>query len=268
MKISAFTILSEPERLKYPYIESIKSFLPIADEIIVVCNYLDEFRDGSDEIVKQIDPKVKVIYGLFDYKRFGWASQGLMRTNGYYAATGDIVLMFDADGVLHENDIERTRGDLERILNEQIPYGFWMKHHFFKTEYCWRQCKHSGIYNKSLIGNKFNFYGHKGYYAPNWELLGEVARGRQIDTYIFGYEHLWEDKDLFFQKLHNSYIMQKSVKPDLDEEEFKKSFFENLKEKKAEVTTEFISLDKHPRVIQDKLKEINIDMWGYNNFGM
>jgi hypothetical protein len=258
-KISAFTILSEPERLCYPYIESIKSFLPLCDEIIVVYNILPEFQDGSLEKLQSLDSKVKVISGLFDYKRLGWASQGIMRTNGYYACTGDIVLMFDADGIFHEKDINKTREELSRIVLDGVYWGFWMKHHFYSKTHCWRQCKHSGIYNKKIMGNKFNFYGHKGYYAPNWELFPK-EKGRQLDTYIYGYEHLWETEEILRKKLEDSIVMQKSVHPDfMDYDEFRKTFDQRRLEKMCYQ----IPVTEQPKIIQEKLNSITKEMYGF-----
>src|SRR3990167_10674324 len=126
-KISSFVIMSEPEKVRYPYLEAVKSFLPLCDEIIVVFNCIKD-DDEALEKLKNLDPKVKIIYGLFDYERFGWASQGIMRTNGYYASTGDMVLMFDADGILHENDVSKARTAIEQMYNNGTAYGFWMKH--------------------------------------------------------------------------------------------------------------------------------------------
>jgi hypothetical protein len=257
--------MSEPDRLNFPYIECVKSFLPLCDEIIVVYNILKP-DDGYDKL-KNLDPKVKIIAGLFDYERFGWASQGIMRTNGYYASTGDIVLMSDCDAILHEKDIEDIRRQLTRIYDEKVLYGFWMKHRFNRKETYVRQCKHSGIYNKSLLGNSFNFYGHTGNYAPNWDIIPEdQRRGRQLEAYIYGYEKLWDDWETFKDKVEKSRIMQKSVHSNIPES---KDFLENFMKEKREKTLvegKLMSIDQQPKIIQEKLRQITPKMWGWSNF--
>ena len=57
MKVSAFTYVRNGLYLDYPFIESIKSVLPIVDEIIVV---IGDSTDGSREAVENIgDSKIK-----------------------------------------------------------------------------------------------------------------------------------------------------------------------------------------------------------------
>jgi len=263
-KISGFVIMSEPERLCYPYLESVKSFLPLCDEIIVVYNIL--FQDEALEKLKNLDPKVKVISGLFDYDRFGWASQGIMRTNGYYASTGDIVLMFDADGILHEKDIEKARKELTDFYNGDRVFGFWMKHRFNQRETWIRQAKHSGFYNKNKLGNSFNFYGGNKLATPNWGILPkEQDRGQQLDIYIYGYERCWDNREIFDYKLAKRRVMQASVGKVLSEEEYIKEFLEE-RQVKCKNEGQYMPIEEQPKIIQDKLRAITPEQFGYSLF--
>jgi len=262
--ISGFVILSEPERFRYPYLESIKSFLPLCDEIIAVCNVLKD--DGSTEKLKGLDPKVKVIGGLFDYERFGWASQGIMRTNGYYACAGDMALMFDADGILHERDIEKAREVIKQMHDNGTAYGFWMKRRFNKRDKWVRQCKHSGIYNKSILGNNFNFYGGKANYRPAWEMIPEDKRRAQnTDVWIYGYERCWDTREIFDYKLKQRRIMEMSAHFVPSEEDYVKGFIRERQEKIAK-EGQFMPIEEQPQIIQDKLRSINEEQFGYNLF--
>lgn len=263
IKISAFTIVSEPERLCYPYIESIKSWLPLVDELIVVHNCLPEFQDDSYEKIESLDPKVKIIDGLFDYERFGWASQGIMRTNGYYACTGDIVIMFDCDGLLHENDVEPLRNLFNKVQDK--AYGYFMKHRIFKPDTLIRQCKHSGWFNKRILGNNFNFYG-KSLYAPNWGMIPkEHERGQQLDIYVWGYERIFDTREVFFHKLRKRRIMETSAHEVPSESDYITNYLNEV-EDRMNREHKVVSINDHPQIIQDKLKEITKDMFGYNHF--
>jgi len=258
--------MSEPGKLCYPYLESVKSFMPLCDEIIVVFNYLKE-DDEALEKLKSLGDKVKVIYGLFDYERFGWASQGIMRTNGYYACNGDIVIMFDADGILHENDVEKAKQVFDDIYNKQIAYGFFMKHRIFKPDILIRQCKHSGWFNKSILGNNFNFYGMGGNYAPNWEMLPkEQIRGQQLDLWVWGYERCFDTKEVFKHKLKMRRIMEGSVNKVPDEKEYIKNYLDEV-QKRISGDKRFAQIEDHPKIIQDKLRNITKDQFGYDLFG-
>jgi len=264
LKISSFVIISEVEKLKYPYIESIKSFLPLCDEINVVYNVVPGFEDGSLEKIKAIgDPKIKLIAGIFDYDKFGWASQGIMRTLGYYACSGDLALMFDADGILHEKDVDKAKNELQRLYDDQVAYGFWMKHRINQRETWVRQCKHSGIYNKSIIGNGFNFFGGNGLSHPNWGILPEEQqRGRQTDVWIYGYERCWDDRKLFDYKLAKRRIMEASAHKVLGEEDYIQDFLDERREKNNN-EGQHISIAEQPAIIQDKLREITEKQFGY-----
>lgn len=265
MKVSAFVIMSEPEKLCYPYIESVKSFLPLCDEIIVVYNCLSSFQDGSLPRIAAIDPKVKVIAGIFDYERFGWASQGIMRTNGYYAATGDIVLMFDADGIVHEQDYDLFRDQLSKFYDSDYVYAFWQKKRFNKTDTWVPQHKHSGVYNKNKLGNHFNFYGGKQLGVPNWEAIPEAQRrAQQLSATIYGYERIWDTRDIFDHKLAMRRVMMKSGGYDVQpEEDFIKEFIKERQEK-LDKEGQIMPIEAQPAIIQDKLKSVTPDMFGYN----
>jgi len=260
-RISGFVIMSEPDKLRYPYMESVKSFLPLCDEINVVYNILKP--DNSLEKLQNLDPKVKVIYGLFDYSRFGWASQGIMRTNGYYASTGDIVLMFDADGILHENDVEKARLIINQMYNNKVAYGFWMKHRINQREKGVRQCKHSGIYNKSILGNNFNFYGGTQNYRPMWELLPEEhKRAQNTDIYLYGYERCWDNKKIFEMKLKDRKIMEGSK---MSDQEYIDNFIQERIDK-VDKEGYLLPILSQPKIIQEKLREIESYQFGYNLF--
>lgn len=265
MKLSAFTIISEAERLCYPYIESIKSFLPLVDELIVVHNCISEFQDGSKEKIESIgNPKIKIISGVFDYERFGWASQGIMRTNGYYACTGDMVLMFDCDGLIHEKDIDYFKQELTKIFNSNKAYGYWLKKRFNQPEKWVRQCKHSGFYNKALLGNNFNFYG-KSLYAPNWGMIPqEHERGQNTDLTIYGYERIWDTKEVFEHKLKQRRIMEMSSYAVPDEKKYIQNFVQERRLKMA--NAEFMSINNQPKIIQEKLRSVDETMFGFNLF--
>ena len=263
--------LSEPERMNFPYIESIKSFLPVVDEMVVIWNVLPEFQDEGREKIEAIgDPKIRIVHGAFDLMRMGWISFGVMRTTGYHACTGDMVLMFDADGILHEKDHGNLKKELGVMANDKKGYGFWMKHRFYSTTRCWRQGKHSGIYNKALLKDNFDFYGSKVMGVPNWDIVpDEYKPGRQITAYLYGYERIWDTEESVREKTKRYHEMHRNAgtlgdKPE-DEEEYYQNF---LREKRERLAREGYDLPikSHPKIIQEKLRGVTKDQCGYNLF--
>src|SRR5437868_1277269 len=59
MKVSGFTFLRNGQLLGYPFVESIRSVLPIVDEFVVA---LGPCEDGTEAAILQIgDPKIRLI---------------------------------------------------------------------------------------------------------------------------------------------------------------------------------------------------------------
>ncbi len=64
MKISGFTFIRNGNILGYPFVPSIRSLLPLCDEIIV---NVPRSTDGTLESVKAIgDPKIRIIESDWD----------------------------------------------------------------------------------------------------------------------------------------------------------------------------------------------------------
>ncbi|MBI4691816.1 MAG: glycosyltransferase [Nitrospirae bacterium] len=117
MKVSGFTFLRNANLLGYPFIESIKSALPLCDEYIV---NVGESEDDTLEMVKGIgSPKIRIV-------RSQWNER--MRTSGYVYAqqtnialfncTGDWAFYLQGDEAVHEDDIPKIKEAMQRHLND------------------------------------------------------------------------------------------------------------------------------------------------------
>ncbi|MBL0703107.1 MAG: glycosyltransferase [Sulfurospirillum sp.] len=66
MSISAFTFIKNGEMLGYPFLESIKSVLPIVDEFVI---NVGESQDNTLEIIQNLnEPKIRVIESKWNDK--------------------------------------------------------------------------------------------------------------------------------------------------------------------------------------------------------
>ena len=64
MKISGFTIIRNAVKYDFPVVESIRSILPLCDEVIVS---IGNSEDATLELIKSIDsPKIKIIESVWD----------------------------------------------------------------------------------------------------------------------------------------------------------------------------------------------------------
>lgn len=103
MKVSGFTFIKNGQLLGYPFIESIKSILPIVDEFVIAHG---PSEDQTLEMILALnEPKIKLI-------ETQWCQN--MRAKGYvygqqkmiaqFNCTGDWAFYLEADEVVHEDD--------------------------------------------------------------------------------------------------------------------------------------------------------------------
>src|SRR5215471_4616944 len=127
MRVSGFTFLRNGRKLGYPFVQSIRSILPIVDEFVIA---LGESDDGTDETVRAIgDPKIRIIPTRWnerirnDYSMKGFV-YGQQKSIALFNCTGDWAFYLEGDEVVHENDLERIRGSMEKHLNDSRVEGF------------------------------------------------------------------------------------------------------------------------------------------------
>jgi glycosyltransferase involved in cell wall biosynthesis len=121
MKVSGFTFLRNGQKLGYPFVESIRSILPIVDEFVIALGPCD---DDTEKLVREIgDRKILVIPTQWneriqpDYSVNGFV-YGQQKSIALFNCTGDWAFYLEADEVLHENELPKIRAAMERHLGE------------------------------------------------------------------------------------------------------------------------------------------------------
>ena len=131
MKVSAFTFLRNGTLLGYPYVESIRSILPIVDEFIV--NVGASIDDTADRI-RSIDPtKVRLIESTWNERMsdrgYVYAQQKMI---AQFNCTGDWAFYLEGDEVVHEADLPVIRAAMEHHLgNPRIEALVFDYYHFY-----------------------------------------------------------------------------------------------------------------------------------------
>lgn len=118
MKVSGFTFIRNASLLGYPIRESIMSVLPICDEFVV---NVGDSSDDTYEIVSSInDPKIRIIKSQWNEKMvtkgFVYAQQKMI---AHYNCTGDWAFYLEGDEVVHEDDLQKIYGAMQKYLNDQ-----------------------------------------------------------------------------------------------------------------------------------------------------
>ena len=122
MKISFFTFLRNGVKLGYPFIESIRSALPLADEFIIALGpSAQDENDATRTAIEGLrESKIKLLPVLWNENMvtagFVYGQQKMLAQS---QCNGDWAFYLEADEVLHENDLESIRYSMQRHLYDK-----------------------------------------------------------------------------------------------------------------------------------------------------
>ncbi len=130
MNVSSYFIVTEPEKMGFPYIECMESALSFSDELVVVCGREEK---QSEEKIRALGDKVKII------KTNAWPidwGYDVMRDHlqiGLDACSGDFSLKVDVDWIFraeNSNDLRNIfeeHDDAHQIIFGKVNYysGNW-----------------------------------------------------------------------------------------------------------------------------------------------
>ncbi len=135
MKVSLFTFIRNGVKLGYPFVESIRSALPIADEYIVAIGPSDE--DEEDATLRSIeainDCRIKILKVRWNEKMqtagFVYGQQKMLAQS---QCMGDWAFYLEADEVLHERDLETIKDSMQRhLVDDKVEAIVFDYVHFF-----------------------------------------------------------------------------------------------------------------------------------------
>jgi glycosyltransferase involved in cell wall biosynthesis len=184
MKISAHSYVRNGITYDYPFIESIKSVLPICDEFIAVVGDSD---DGTREAIEAIrDSRIRIVDTVWDDKlRTAGRIFALQANTGLDHVTGDWAFHIQADEVVHEKDLPLIKQALEKYHGDEQVEGFLFRF--------------------------LNFFGDYTHYGPSRRFHQHEIRITRNDPHVRSYrdsqgfrifehpERQWEEKG---RKLH------------------------------------------------------------------
>jgi len=136
MFISGFTFLRNGETLGYPYLESIKSLLPLVDELVVA---LGPCKDDTEaQILALADSKLRIVHTIWDDNvRQGGKTYALETDKAMDACNpkADWLFYIQGDEVLHEQDYPALRAAMEEHLTNTQVEGLLLNYVHFYGDY-------------------------------------------------------------------------------------------------------------------------------------
>lgn len=148
MKISGFTFIRNGVVLGYPFVPSIRSILPLCDEVIV---NVPRSTDDTLAVVRAIgDPKIRIIETEWDEAQ---RTNGLVMSHHTNLAlqecTGDWCMYIQGDEVLHENSLPAMRAAMQEHANNPKVQGLLVDYTHFYGSY-WTYVYSFGWYQREV----------------------------------------------------------------------------------------------------------------------
>lgn len=185
MKISGFTFIRNGNKLDYPYLEAIKSILPICDEVIVV---VGDCEDGTRESIVALDePKIRIIDTVWDETmREGGKILAYQTNIAMDHITGDWGFYIQGDEVIHEKYLSTVRAEMQRHLNNPEVEGLLFGYQHFYGSYQYVGDSHKW-YRREIRVIRNNKQIRSYLDAQGFRKDGEKLKVKLIEAEIYHY---------------------------------------------------------------------------------
>lgn len=279
--------ITNPEARGDLYMEAIESHLPFSDEFIVVDG---GSTDGSlAKIKSKFGDSVRIEYFEWKQGAGAWTWEQFARSwnFGVSQCSHDWVCATEADHIFHGKDLSLVRERVEQY--KDMPVLFVDKL-VSSTWSLWQsKAKFPLFINRAV----FKDYGY-GYSTTNDTDLAypihiileeneygipegrafEYEHGKNMGLYMFNYDKAFKTKEMILQERktanyawNNSITVKKGNQREWGEENIIEDLIERMKERAKKSPYKYDSIEKHPSVMRDRLKNIDekhlcFDLWG------
>jgi hypothetical protein len=205
MEVSAFTFIKNGQILGYPFIQSIKSILPIVDEFII---NVGQSEDKTLDMIRSIkDKKVRIIESKWnDGMQDRGYVYGQQKMIAQFNCTGDWAFYIEGDEVYHEKDLDQIKKSMQMYLHdsnvEALVFDF---SHFYGNANS--VLDSPGWYRSEarIIKNSIRSYAPDGLF---WLILDSNKKGRYprakktgVTCYHYGWVRSEEQMNLKSSKI-------------------------------------------------------------------
>ncbi|MCS6990771.1 MAG: glycosyltransferase [Chitinophagales bacterium] len=192
MRISGFTFIRNGVLLDYPFVESIRSMLPLCDEVIVVV------ATSTDETLQAVvrigDARIRIFEHAWDETLRSKGQLLAKLTNeALRHVTGDWALYLQADEVLHENDLPSIMEAARRYYTDDDTDGLLFHWYHFVGNYDFigkpgsRGLYHHEVRMFKTGRNIFSFGDAQGFRRLKGKEKIQKLNARLIPAYVYHY---------------------------------------------------------------------------------
>jgi Glycosyl transferase family 2 len=188
MKVSGFTFVKNAIKYGYPVVESIKSILPVVDEMLVC---LGDSEDDTEGLIKSIgSDKIKIIHSVWDDSLRKGGKVLAVETDKAIAATApdsDWLFYIQADEVVHEQYHKAIAEAMAKFKDDKKVEGLLFNYHHFYGSYKYIGDGRSW-YSKEIriIKNNKSIKSYRDAQGFKWS-DGRKLNVKLIDAYIYHY---------------------------------------------------------------------------------
>lgn len=251
MIVSGFTFIRNAVLYDYPVVESIRSLLPLVDELIVAAG---DCEDGTLSLIESInDPRIKIIHTIWDENSRSGGRVLAAETDKALAAVradADWCIYLQADEVIHEKYHDPVRRAMTMWKDDKKIDGllfdylhFYGSYDYVATSSAWYK------YEVRVIRNDRNIYSYRdaqGFRKENDKKLRVKNSGASV--YHYGWvkppARMMEKQRSFQKWWHDDRWMEKNI-----------SLADEFDYSGIDILDRFAGT--HPAVMQDRIQRLN-----------
>lgn len=271
MKLSIFTIVTKPQKRGDTYKEALECYTDLADETVIVYGNANasplDYRNNGGRTVH-----VPCVVDTWP-KEFSWPLIGQQFQTGYECCTGDVVIHADLDFIFHEKDFEDIRNAAQLMLDNNLPAMSFYKYQFIQPDRYNLKSRLVIMVNKRDYGGRIKFDSSGDLCQPSLDgryLSPDSVPQSKIGFY--NYEKLAKTKEQIvddvgrMERAYKRHFGHTQYGSDGTDEDAYTHWLEAQKGK-FNKPQEHVKLEDHPKYVQETIKNLNPEQWGYSGFG-
>lgn len=266
MKLSIFTTATRPLERGDNFLDAMRCYKDLADEVVLV-------DGGPNPSIYRVDPKSDEYYFYtlsYEWPQdFSWDFIGQQFQRGYEACTGDWVLHCDLDFLFHEKDFGRIRQALKDYPDS--PAISFYKWQFILPDRYNLKSRLLLAVNKKKFGDRITFSGSGDLCQPQLDGKDlDINEMPQAGVPFYNYEKLTKTKEQItddVERMDNAYLKYFGTTLYTTDELTAYEGWLRMACGRFSKPQERIPLTAHPKYIQETIKNLTPEQFGYNAFG-